>query len=109
MHAYVRSVALGHSLKPSFIKLNFFSPSPNLLLRITCPCRSSTSFARSQEGWINHGRGIRPLLTEHDCFIHFDERPLDHRLRQSVPLQCLIIEPHQHFELSERCLPKVLV
>src|SRR5262249_24575361 len=49
------------------------------------------------------------LLTEHDYFIHFDERPLDHRLRQSVPLQYLILEPHQHFELCERCLPKVLV
>jgi hypothetical protein len=32
---YVRSVLLGHSLKPSFIKLNFFSPSPNLLMRTT--------------------------------------------------------------------------
>ena len=49
------------------------------------------------------------LLIEHDGFIHFDERPLDHRLRQSVPLQYLIIAPHQHFELCERCLPKVLV
>src|SRR5215472_14876998 len=48
------------------------------------------------------------LLIEHYGFIHFDERPLDYRLRQSVPLQCLIIEPHQHFELSERCLPKSL-
>src|SRR5215831_19715663 len=27
------------------------------------------------------------LLTEHDSFIHFDERPLHHRLPQSVPLQ----------------------
>ena len=52
------------------------------------------------------------LLTEHDGLIHFDEHLLDHRLRQSVPLQCLIIEcleRHQHFELGERCLPKVLV
>src|SRR5262249_30621803 len=52
------------------------------------------------------------LLTEHDGSIHFDEPLLDHRLRQSVPLQCLIIEcleRHQHFELCERCLPKVLV
>src|SRR6516164_8291557 len=49
------------------------------------------------------------LLIEHDGFIHFDERLLDHRLRQSVPLQYLIIERHQHFELCERCLPKVLV
>ena len=52
------------------------------------------------------------LLTEHDGLIHFEEHPLDHRLRQSVPLQCLIIEcieRHQHFELGERCLPKVLV
>jgi hypothetical protein len=49
------------------------------------------------------------LLIEHDGFIHFDERPLDHRLRQPVPLQYLIIERHQHFELGERCLPKVLV
>ncbi len=49
------------------------------------------------------------LLIEHDGLIHFDERPLDRRLRQSVPLQYLIIEPHQHFELCERCLPKVLV
>jgi hypothetical protein len=49
------------------------------------------------------------LLTEHDGLIHFDERPLDHRLRQSVPLQYLIIERHQHCELGERCLPKVLV
>src|SRR5262249_48787093 len=31
-------------------------------------------------------------LIEHDGLIHFEERPLDHRLRQSVPLQCLIIE-----------------
>src|SRR5262245_58100352 len=46
------------------------------------------------------------LLTEHDSFIHFDERPLGHRLRQSVPLQYPIIDPHQHFELCERCLPK---
>src|SRR5262245_49100081 len=51
----------------------------------------------------------RVIPTEHDGFIRFDERPLDHRLRQSVPLQYLIIEPHQHFELCERCLPKVLV
>src|SRR5262249_15263740 len=29
------------------------------------------------------------------------------RLRQSIPLQYLIIEHHQHFELCERCLPKV--
>jgi hypothetical protein len=49
------------------------------------------------------------LLIEHDGLIRFEERPLDHRLRQSVPLQCLIIEPHHYFELSERCLPKVLV
>ena len=49
------------------------------------------------------------LLTEHDCFIHFDEHPLDYRLRQSVPLQYPIIDPHQHFELCERCLPKALV
>src|SRR5262249_8889594 len=49
------------------------------------------------------------LLTEHDGFIHFDERLLDHRLRQPVVLQYLIIERHQHFELCERCLPKVLV
>src|SRR5215471_5741490 len=49
------------------------------------------------------------LLIEHDGLIHFDERPLDHRLRQSVPLQYLIIKPHQHFELCERRLPKVLV
>ena len=49
------------------------------------------------------------LLIEHDGFIHFDERPLDHWLGQSVPLQYLIIQPHQHFELCERCLPKVLV
>jgi len=48
------------------------------------------------------------LLIEHDGFIHFDERPLDHRLRQSVPLQ-YPIERNQHFELCERCLPKVLV
>src|SRR5262245_727376 len=58
-------------------------------------------------------RGISvSLLTEHDGLIHFDEHLLDHRLRQSVPLQCLIIEcleRHQHFELCERCLPKVLV
>jgi hypothetical protein len=39
------------------------------------------------------------LLIEHDGLIHFEERPLDRRLRQSVPLQYLIIEPHQHFEL----------
>jgi len=44
------------------------------------------------------------LLTEHDGLIHFEERPLDHRFRQSVPLQYPIIEPHQHFELCERCL-----
>ena len=49
------------------------------------------------------------LLIEHDGFIHFEERPLDRRLRQSVPLQYLIIQSHQHFELCERCLPKVLV
>jgi hypothetical protein len=49
------------------------------------------------------------LLIEHDGFIRFDERPLDRQLWQSVPLQYLIIEPHQHFELCERCLPKVLV
>jgi len=52
------------------------------------------------------------LLIAHDGLIHFDEHPLDHRLRQPVPLQCLIIEcleRHQHFELCERCLPKVLV
>jgi hypothetical protein len=49
------------------------------------------------------------LLIEHDGLIRFEERPVDHRLRQSVPLQCLIIERHQHFELCERCLPKVLV
>src|SRR5262249_14703996 len=52
------------------------------------------------------------LLTEHNGLIHFEEDLLDYRLRQSVPLQCLIIEClecHQHFELSERCLPKVLV
>src|SRR5262249_17670667 len=48
------------------------------------------------------------LLIEHDGLIHFEERPLDHRLRQSVPLQYLIID-HQHFELCERCLPKGLV
>jgi hypothetical protein len=48
------------------------------------------------------------LLIEHDGLICFDERPFDHRLRQSVPLQYPIIEPHQHFELCERCLPKVL-
>jgi hypothetical protein len=41
--------------------------------------------------------------------IRFLERPLDYRLRQSVPLQRLIIQPHQYFELSERCLPKELV
>jgi hypothetical protein len=52
---------------------------------------------------------LSSLLIEHDGLIHFHERPLDHRLRQSVPLQYLIIEPHQHFELCERCLPKVLV
>jgi hypothetical protein len=39
------------------------------------------------------------LLIEHDGLIRFEERPLDRRLRQSVPLQYLIIEPHQHFEL----------
>ena len=39
------------------------------------------------------------LLIEHDGLIHFEERPLDRRLRQSVPLQYLIIERHQHFEL----------
>jgi hypothetical protein len=49
------------------------------------------------------------LLIEHDGLIHFEERPLDHRLGQSVPLQYLFIEPHQHLELCERCLPKVLV
>jgi hypothetical protein len=49
------------------------------------------------------------LLIEHDGLIHFDECPLDHRLRQSVPLQYLIIERHEHFELGERCLPEVLV
>src|SRR5215472_5254801 len=47
------------------------------------------------------------LLIEHDGFIHFDQRPLDHRLRQSVPLQYLIIERHQHFELGERCLSRL--
>jgi hypothetical protein len=31
------------------------------------------------------------LLIEHDGLIHFEERPLDRRLRQSVPLQYLII------------------
>jgi len=31
------------------------------------------------------------------------------RASQSVPLQYLIIERHQHCELGERCLPKVLV
>src|SRR5262245_12343726 len=51
----------------------------------------------------------RVIPTAHDCFIHFDERPLDYRLRQSVPLQYLIIERHQHFELCKRCLPKALV
>src|SRR5262249_9657560 len=60
------------------------------------------------------GRGAaappsRVIPTEHDGLIHFEERPLDHRLRQSVPLQYPIIEPHQRFELCERCLPKVLV
>ena len=49
------------------------------------------------------------LLIEYDGLIRFEERPLDHRLRQSVPLQYPIIEPHQHFELCERCLPKLLV
>src|SRR5262245_23739290 len=49
------------------------------------------------------------LLIEQDGLICFEERPLDYWLRQSVPLQCLTIEPHQHFELCERCLPKVLV
>src|SRR6516162_3492660 len=49
------------------------------------------------------------LLIGRDGLIHFEERPLDHRLGQSVPLQYLIIEPHQHFERCERCLPKVLV
>jgi hypothetical protein len=39
------------------------------------------------------------LLIEHDGFIRFDERPLDRRLWQSISLQYLIIEPHQHFEL----------
>jgi hypothetical protein len=42
------------------------------------------------------------LLIEHDGFIHFDQRPLDHRFWQSVPLQYLIIERHQHFELGSR-------
>jgi hypothetical protein len=61
-------------------------------------------------GHPHHGLGeASSLLIEHDGLIRFEERPLDHRLRQSVPLQCLIIEPHHHFELSERCLPKVLV
>jgi hypothetical protein len=55
------------------------------------------------------GKKPSSLLIEHDGFIHFDERPLDHRLRQPIPLQYLIIERHQHFELSERYLPKVLV
>src|SRR5262245_48112978 len=50
---------------------------------------------------------VRFLLIAHDGLIHFLERPLDHRFRQSVPLQYLIID-HQHFELCERCLPKVL-
>jgi len=49
------------------------------------------------------------LLTEHDGLIRFEERPIDHRLGQSVPLQYLIIEPDQNFELCERCVPKVLV
>ena len=49
------------------------------------------------------------LLIEHDALIHLDERPLDRRLRQSVPLQYPIIQSHEHFELCERCLPKVLV
>src|SRR5262245_7942762 len=34
--------------------------------------------------WASPSRVI--LVTEHDCFIHFEERPLDHRLGQSVPL-----------------------
>src|SRR5262249_24518063 len=52
------------------------------------------------------------LLTEHDGLIHFDKHLLDHRLRQSVPLQCLIIEcieRYQYFALCERCLPKGLL
>ena len=49
------------------------------------------------------------LLIEHDGLIRFEERPVDHLLRQPVPFQCLIIERHQHCELGERCLPKVLV
>jgi hypothetical protein len=48
------------------------------------------------------------LLIEHDGLIRFEERPVDHSRGQSVPLQYLIIEPHQRFELCERCLPKEL-
>ena len=44
------------------------------------------------------------LLIEHDGLIHFLERPLDYRLRQTVPPQCLIIQPHQHFELCDLLL-----
>jgi hypothetical protein len=38
------------------------------------------------------------LLIEHDGLIHFHERPLDHRLRQSVSLQYLIIAMGHYIE-----------
>src|SRR5262249_44080760 len=97
---------------------------PNIPLSL-CPrpgtC-SSTPKICSLEPWTEKapaikGRGAAApssrvipvsLLIEHDGFIHFDERPHDHRLRQSVPLQYPIID-HQHFELCKRCLPKALV
>src|SRR5262249_22595761 len=69
-------------------------------------------FVRSRQRFVREAIMVleKPssLLTEHDGLIHFDERPLDYRLRQSIPLQYLIID-HQHFEFCERCLPKVLV
>ena len=44
----------------------------------------------------------RVIPIEHDGFIRFDERPLDYRQRQSVPLQYLIIERHQYFAQHDR-------
>src|SRR6516225_3364257 len=89
-------------------------PGPALyftLRRLSKKCRWKKAPAIDGQGPSAPPSRVIPvsLLIEHDCFIHFDERLLDHRLRQSVPLQYLIIERHQHFELCERCLPKVLV
>jgi len=44
----------------------------------------------------------RVIPIERDGFIRFDERPLDYRQRQSVPLQYLIIEHHQYFAQHDR-------